>query len=115
MLHELHINSISDDQLAIRDAVEAICADFGADYRPSATATGAGRVNSVTPSPAAAGSATMPEEHGGAGLGISAAAMVMRTIGKLGAAAVSSVHLNLFDRSRWSFGTEEQKRRCCRR
>ena len=22
----------SDDQLAIRDAVEAICADFGADY-----------------------------------------------------------------------------------
>ena len=54
----------------------------------------------------------MPKEHGGAGLGISAAAMVMRTIGKLGSAAVSSVHLNLFGpQPVVVFGTEEQKRR----
>ena len=46
------------------------------------------------------------------GSGISAAAMVMRTIGKLGAAAVSSVHLNLFGpQPVVVFGTEEQKRR----
>ena len=38
--------------------------------------------------------------------------MVMRTIGKLGAAAVSSVHLNLFGpQPVVVFGTEEQKRR----
>jgi acyl-CoA dehydrogenase len=54
----------------------------------------------------------MPKEVGGAGLGISAAAMVMRTIGKLGSAAVSSVHLNLFGpQPVVVFGTEAQKRR----
>jgi len=54
----------------------------------------------------------MPKEHGGAGIGISAAAMVMRSIGKLGSAAVSSVHLNLFGpQPVVVFGTEVQKRR----
>ena len=104
---------LSDDQLAIRDAVEAICSDFGADYWLERDRDG--RWPSEFCDAVARGGwfgVTMPEEHGGAGLGISAAAMVMRTIGKLGAAAVSSVHLNLFGpQPVVVFGTEEQKRR----
>ena len=103
----------SDDQLAIRDAIEAICADFGADYWLARDRDG--RWPSEFCDAVARGGwfgVTMPEEHGGAGLGISAAAMVMRTIGKLGSAAVSSVHLNLFGpQPVVVFGTEEQKRR----
>ena len=57
----------------------------------------------------------MPKDLGGAGLGISAAAMVMRTIGRLGSAAVSSVHLNLFGPQPVAvFGTDEQKQRMLR-
>ena len=103
----------SDDQLAIRDAVEAICADFGADYWLERDRDG--RWPSEFCEAVARGGwfgVTMPKEHGGAGLGISAAAMVMRTIGKLGSAAVSSVHLNLFGpQPVVVFGTEAQKRR----
>ena len=87
----------SGDQLAIRDAVEALCADFGAEYWLQRDRDG--RWPSEFCDAVARGGwfgVTMPKEHGGAGLGISAAAMVMRTIGKLGSAAVSSVHLNLF-------------------
>ncbi len=105
--------NFSDDQLAIRNAVEAICSDFGADYWLERDRDG--RWPSEFCDAVARGGwfgVTMPEEHGGAGLGISAAAMVMRTIGKLGAAAVSSVHLNLFGpQPVVVFGTEEQKRR----
>ena len=103
----------SDDQLAIRDAVEALCADFGADYWLERDRDG--RWPSEFCEAVARGGwfgVTMPKEHGGAGLGISAAAMVMRTIGKLGSAAVSSVHLNLFGpQPVVVFGTEAQKRR----
>ena len=103
----------SDDQLAIRDAVEALCADFGADYWLERDRDG--RWPGEFCDAVARGGwfgVTMPKEHGGAGLGISAAAMVMRTIGKLGSAAVSSVHLNLFGpQPVVVFGTDEQKRR----
>jgi acyl-CoA dehydrogenase len=55
---------------------------------------------------------TMEEEYGGAGLGIVEACLVMQEIGKLGAAASSSVHINLFGlQPVVGFGTNEQKRR----
>ena len=47
----------SDDQLAIRDAVEASAPTSAPTTGSRATATGAGRANSATPSRAAAGSA----------------------------------------------------------
>jgi acyl-CoA dehydrogenase len=67
----------SEDQLAIRDAVEALCADFGADYWLERDRDG--RWPSEFCDAVARGGwfgVTMPKEHGGAGLGISAAAMV---------------------------------------
>lgn len=107
---------LSEDQLAIRDAVQSICDDFGPDYWLERDRDG--RWPAEFCDAIARGGwfgVTMPKEHGGAGLGISAAAMVMRTIGKLGASAVSSVHLNLFGpQPVVVFGTEAQKTRMLR-
>lgn len=57
---------------------------------------------------------TMPEEHGGAGLGVTDAALMMQTVANsAGAMAASSaIHINLFGpHSIIKFGTEEQKKR----
>lgn len=56
----------------------------------------------------------MPEEYGGSNLGISAAAVLMRTIAQSGAcmAGASSVHMNIFGlQPVVAFGTAEQKQR----
>ncbi len=104
---------LSEDQLAIRDAVADICGDFDADYWLERDRDG--NWPSEFCSAVASGGwfgVTMPTEYGGSGLGIAAAATVMKTIGELGAAAVSSVHLNLFGpQPVVVFGTAEQKRR----
>ena len=66
---------VSDDQLAIRDAVEAVCADFGADYWLERDRDG--RWPGEFCEAVARGGwfgVTSPKEHGGAGLGILAAA-----------------------------------------
>ncbi|WP_354447164.1 acyl-CoA dehydrogenase family protein [Ottowia thiooxydans] len=107
---------LSDDQLAIRDAVQAICDDFGPDYWLERDRDGVWPTE-FCDAIAKGGwfGVTMPKEQGGSGLGISAAAMVMRTIGKLGSAAVSSIHLNMFGpQPVVVFGTEEQKARMLR-
>ncbi len=55
---------------------------------------------------------TIPQQYGGAGLGITEAAVVMNTIGALGAAATSAVHINIFGpQPVVVFGTDEQKAR----
>ncbi len=56
----------------------------------------------------------MPEEYGGAGLGISEAALMMHTISATGAglSGASAVHMNIFGlHPVVVFGTEEQKKR----
>ncbi|WP_028605915.1 acyl-CoA dehydrogenase family protein [Ottowia thiooxydans] len=106
----------SEDQLAIRDAVQSICDDFGPDYWLERDRDGLWPTE-FCDAIAKGGwfGVTMPKEQGGSGLGISAAAMVMRTIGKLGSAAVSSIHLNMFGpQPVVVFGTEEQKARMLR-
>ena len=102
-----------DDQRAIQEAVAAICKNFDADYWLQRDTDGewpTAFCNAI----AAGGwfGVTMPTEYGGAGQGIAAAAMVMKTIGRLGSASVSSVHLNLFGpQPVVVFGTEAQKQR----
>ncbi len=101
------------EQVAIRDAVAGICRDFDQNYWLERDRDG--RWPSEFCAAIAKGGwfgVTMPTEYGGSGLGIAAAAMVMRTIGGLGAAAVSSVHLNLFGpQPVVVFGTPSQKQR----
>ncbi len=56
----------------------------------------------------------MPEAYGGAGLGITEAALMMQTVAQSGAAmtGASAVHMNIFGLNPVVvFGTEEQKRR----
>lgn len=104
---------LSADQRAIQEAVGDICSKFDADYWLARDRDG--RFPHEFSAEIAKGGwfgITMPKDVGGAALGIADAAVVMRTIGALGSAAVSSVHLNLFGPQPVNvFGTQEQKLR----
>lgn len=107
---------LSDDLKAIREAVQKICDDFGPDYWLERDRDGQWPAD-FCDAIAKGGwfGVTMPKRQGGTELGISAATMVMRTIGKLGSAAISSVHLNLFGpQPVVVFADEEQKERMLR-
>ncbi|MBR9909281.1 MAG: acyl-CoA/acyl-ACP dehydrogenase [Gammaproteobacteria bacterium] len=104
---------LNDDQRAIEDGVGAICDRFGDDYWLKA------EVEHRFPHEFAnaiieAGftGITMPEEYGGAGMGVTEAAIVVKRISRLGANASSSVHMNMFGpHPVVVFGTDEQKQR----
>ena len=102
-------------QLAVRDAIARICHDFGDDYWLARDSDGEfpeAFVKAVT----AGGwlGIAMPEAYGGAGLGITEAAILAHTIARSGAgmSGASAIHLNLFGPNPIVvFGTEEQKSR----
>jgi acyl-CoA dehydrogenase len=90
---------LNEDQSAIRDGVAAICKKFGDDYW-SACDNEARFPVEFRQAMAEAGwlGVTMPEEFGGAGLGVTEAAIVMHTIASHGGAmaATSCIHMNMF-------------------
>jgi len=105
----------SEDQLAIRDAVAAICTGFGDDYWLKKDREG-GFPEDFYSAMAAAGwlGISMPREYGGAGLGISEAALMMETVSGSGAgmSGASTIHLNVFGlHPVVMFGSDEQKAR----
>jgi len=107
--------ALDEDQLAIRAAVEKICADFGDDYWLRKDREG-GFPHDFHAAMAQAGwlGVAMPEEVGGAGLGITEAAIVMQTVSESGGglAAASSIHMNIFGlHPVVVFGTPEQQAR----
>ena len=107
--------SLSDAQEQIRESVLKICADFTPEYwlkkdregtfpedfyRAAATAGWLG--------------IAMPEEFGGAGLGITEAAVLMQAVAESGAcmSGASAIHMNIFGLNPVViFGTQEQKAR----
>jgi acyl-CoA dehydrogenase len=105
----------SPDQERIQEAIEKLCERFGDDYWLARDKDGE--------FPAAFHQAcardgwlgiAMPEAHGGAGLGISEAAVMMQAIAESGAgfSGASAVHMNIFGLNPVVvFGTEEQKKR----
>ena len=105
----------SNEQLAIQRAIEQICAGFDADYWLARDTDGVFPdefVNAIT----AGGwlGIAMPEAYGGAGLGITEAAIMAHTIARSGAGmtGASAVHLNLFGPNPIVvFGSDEQKTR----
>lgn len=108
-------SNFSQDQIAIRDAIEKLCADFDDDYWLKMDTEG-GPAQAFIDAVAAAGwlGIAMPEEYGGSGLGMTEAALMMQTIAASGGAiaACSSIHLNIFGPNPVVvFGTEEQKGR----
>lgn len=107
--------ALSPDQEAIRDAIAAICRRFGDDYWSTRDREG-GFPEDFFQAMAEQGwlGICIPEEYGGSGLGVTEAAIMMRTIAEAGGGmqAASSVHINIFGLNPVVvFGTEDQKRR----
>src|SRR5471030_827137 len=103
------------EQDAIREAIAKICAQFGDDYWLKKDKEG-GFPSELHQALARDGwlGIAMPEAHGGAGLGITEAAIMMQTIAESGAgfSGASAVHMNIFGLNPVVvFGTEEQKKR----
>ncbi len=107
--------SLTDDQQRIRDAVAKLCAGFGPDYWLEHDTEG-GFPEEFYAALAAAGwlGIAMPEAYGGAGLGITEAALMMQAVAESGAgfSGASAVHMNIFGLNPVVvFGTDEQRRR----
>jgi acyl-CoA dehydrogenase len=106
---------LTREQIAVRDAVSRICQDFGEDYWLARDTDGdfpEAFVRAITDGGWLG--IAMPEAYGGAGLGISEAAVLAHTIARSGAgmSGASAVHLNLFGPNPIVvFGTDEQKSR----
>jgi acyl-CoA dehydrogenase len=107
--------ALSADQEQIRDAVEQVCAPFDADYWLRRDAEG-GFPEEFHRALAQAGwlGIAMPQAFGGAGLGITEAALMMHTIAATGAglSGASAVHMNIFGlHPAVVFGSDAQKAR----
>jgi len=107
--------SFTPDQERIREAVAKLCAQFGDEYWLKKDKEG-GFPSELHGALAQDGwlGIAMPEAYGGAGLGISEAAILMQTISESGGgfSAASAVHMNIFGLNPVVvFGTAEQKKR----
>ncbi len=107
--------SLSAEQLAIRAAIEKICAGFDADYWLKKDTAG-GFPEDFHRALARDGwlGIAMPEQYGGAGLGITEAAVMMQAIAESGAgmSGASAVHMNIFGLNPVVvFGSAEQRQR----
>lgn len=106
---------LNDEQQAIVDAVARLCAGFGADYWRRCDQDGVfpeAFVGAIT----AAGwlGIAMPREYGGAGLGITEAALLAHQVARSGAgmSGASAIHINLFGpHPVVVFGSPEQRER----
>jgi acyl-CoA dehydrogenase len=107
--------AFSEQQTAIADGVRKLCSSFDDGYWT--TCEQEGNFPEAFYRAMAQGGwlgVTMPEEFGGAGLGVTEAAIMMQavTAGGGGYAAASSIHINLFGpHSIVVHGTPEQKKR----
>jgi acyl-CoA dehydrogenase len=106
---------LTEDQEQICDAVLRVCSPFDADYWLRKDREGE-FPEDFHRALADAGwlGIAMPQEYGGAGLGITEAALMMQTISATGAglSGASAVHMNIFGlHPVVVFGTDEQKQR----
>ena len=107
--------AFTPEQDAIREAIEKICTQFGDDYWLKKDKEG-GFPTELHQALARDGwlGIAMPEAHGGAGLGITEAAVMMQTIAESGAgfSGASAVHMNIFGLNPVVvFGSDDQKKR----
>lgn len=107
--------SLTPEQEAIRTAILGICSRFDDDYWLQRDREG-GFPHELYAALAADGwlGICIPEEYGGAGLGVTEAAVMMQAIAESGAGmtGASCAHINIFGLNPVVvYGTEEQKRR----
>ena len=108
-----NVTAASEDQIAIQEAVARTCAQFDEDYWYQTDETG-DWPEAFTQAMAEGGwlGVAMPEEVGGAGLGLTEASIVMQTVTRSGAgfSGASAIHLNIFGpKPLEKFGTPEQR------
>jgi len=105
---------LTQDQQAIVDAVGRVCAAYDDSYWLARDADGVFPEAFVTDMAEGGWLGTaMPDVFGGAGLGVTEAALVMHTVARSGAgfSGASAIHINMFGPMPLVvFGTEEQKR-----
>ena len=91
--------NLTEEQRAIRDGVAAVCRRFGDEYWAECEKD-ARFPREFHQAMATDGwlGVTMPEQFGGAGLGVTEAAVIMHTVASHGGAmaAASSIHINMF-------------------
>lgn len=107
--------TLSDEQQAIVDALQNLCASFDDDYWLARDRDGR-FPHDFHQALAQAGwlGIAMPEAFGGSGLGMREAALMMHTISRSGAGftGASAVHMNIFGLNPVVvFGSDEQRRR----
>src|ERR1700722_1635912 len=106
---------LTQEQAAIRSAVEEICVDFGDEYWLKTDLVGGFHVDFYFGLSAAGWlGIAMPPEYGGAGLGISEACLMLETVAESGAcmAGASAIHMNVFGlHPVVVHGSKEQKER----
>ncbi|MGE0750197.1 MAG: acyl-CoA dehydrogenase family protein [Variibacter sp.] len=107
--------SFTSEQQQLREAILALCTRFDDAYWLRKDREG-GFPHEFHAAVAKSGwlGIAMPEEYGGAGLGITEAAIMMQAVAESGAAmsGASAIHMNIFGLNPVVvFGTEEQKRR----
>jgi acyl-CoA dehydrogenase len=107
--------ALTDEQVAIREQINRICADFPDDYWLARDREGV-FPHDFHAAMAAGGwlGIAMPTEYGGGGLGIFEAALMMEAIAASGAcmSGASALHMNIFGLNPVIvFGTEAQKQR----
>jgi acyl-CoA dehydrogenase len=107
------IAAMNDDQKAIKEAVEKVCAEFDAEYWRKTDETGKWP-EEFTKAMADGGwlGIAMPESVGGSGMGLTEAAIMMQAVARSGAGftGCSSIHLNIFGaKPIEKFGTPEQR------
>lgn len=106
---------LTEEQIAIKESVEKLCAQFEADYWLECDNTGK-HPDEFVQAICDGGwlGIAMPEEYGGSGLGITEASLMMQAVSGSGAgfSGASAVHLNIFGLNPVvKFGTDEQKKR----
>lgn len=109
------IFELNNDQQMLVEAVQTLCDDFDDDYWHARDADGE-YPEAFYKTLAEAGwlGIAMPEEYGGAGLGMTEAALLMKTISRSGAGftGASAVHMNIFGLNPVVvFGSEDLKQR----
>jgi len=106
---------LTAEQAEIREQILKLCAAFGDEYwlRKDRDGTFPEEFHAAMARGGWLGIA-MPEQHGGGGLGIAEAAVMMQAVAESGACmtGASAIHMNIFGLNPVVvFGTEEQKRR----
>jgi acyl-CoA dehydrogenase len=104
---------LTDEQEAIREGVAKVCAKYGEDYWLKGDDSGA-FPEAFVADMAAGGwlGIAMPQSVGGAGLGLTEAAVMMQAVAESGAgfSGASAIHLNIFGPMPLvKYGTESQR------